>query len=322
MDYNRMEIEYAIIGGLIQDSAQIGQYLPELMPEDFRDVVCHDIYAGLRRMFNRGAPIDRLTVVAELGKDLANPVAEAVRRAAPDMGYYVQLLKRMAIMDEANTCGLAITTAETPEQLPELVDRHHVDEVFDLLFDGGKADVAVQLRLQVPDLFPGSGLLRGGGVGLVVAGGRGGAAIAAVPGGGGRLRGLGSFRPPGGDRGLRLGGKGMLRRQQGAAPEVGVHALEVILRHGADDLQLLEDDVVFLAAVAFHIQHLVHLEVRSTWDMARNSRAERKPVSPPERRDTPSSTGRYARGEEVPRVQTAAATWPQLWAAAPPRETP
>ena len=123
MDYNRMEIEYAIIGGLIQDSSQIGQYLPELMPEDFRDVVCHDIYAGLRRMFNRGAPIDRLTVVADLGKDLANPVAEAVRRAAPDMGYYVQLLKRMAIMDEANTCGLAITTAETPEQLPELVDR-------------------------------------------------------------------------------------------------------------------------------------------------------------------------------------------------------
>lgn len=123
MDYNRMEIEYAIIGGLIRDASKLGQYLPELMPEDFRDVVCHDIYVAMRRMFNRGAPIDRLTVTAELGNDLARPIEEALRRAVSDLGYYVQMLKRMAVMDEANACGLAITTAETPEQLPELVDR-------------------------------------------------------------------------------------------------------------------------------------------------------------------------------------------------------
>ena len=172
--------------------------------------------------------------------------------------------------------------------LAELVDRHHVDEVLDLALDGGKADVAVQLRLEVFDLLLGLDLLHGGGVGLVIPGGGGGAAVSAVPGGG-SLRGLGGVRGLRRLRGLPGGGLG---GQQGAAPEVGVHALEVVLRHGADDLQLLEDDVVFLAAVAFHSQHLDHLEVGSTWAMARKSREERKPVSVPEIRDTPSSTGR------------------------------
>ena len=106
----------------------------------------------------------------------------------------------------------------------ELMDLHQVDEVFHLLLHGGKADIGIQLRHQGLDLF-----------------GRGD--FFALRLGSGRTGGIGFGR--GGP--FRRGGRGVFSGgAPGLAPEVGIHPLQVMLRHGADDLQLLEDDLVFI----------------------------------------------------------------------------
>ena len=123
--------------------------------------------------------------------------------------------------------------------LPHLVDRHHIDQVPDLFFHRLQADIAVQLRLQVLDLLRRRGLrlLRG----RVV-----------VPGGGRRVAFL-RRRLVSGDPGLwRL--RRLSAVQWRGPPEICAHAVEVVLRHCADDLQLLEDDLVLLADVlALHV---------------------------------------------------------------------
>ena len=114
----------------------------------------------------------------------------------------------------------------------QLVDLHHVDEVVDLLLHRAQPDIAVQLRHQVLHLLRRRQLLLGG---LSVAGlGRGG---------GGRvllflaLAGCGR-----GGGGHRL----FSHVFKGRAPKVAVHPLHAVFRHGADHVQLLQNDLILL----------------------------------------------------------------------------
>ncbi len=116
--------------------------------------------------------------------------------------------------------------------LTQLEDLGHVDEVADLLLDGGQADVAVQLREKILDLLRRQLLLPH--LRLL---------FLAVGGGGLVLLHRAGARYAGPVGGLAHVGKG-------GAPEVVVHALEVVLRHGADDLQLLQNDGIFLVHMA------------------------------------------------------------------------
>ena len=106
---------------------------------------------------------------------------------------------------------------------PQLVYGGHVDQVMDLLLDGLQTDVAVQLRQQVLHVLLGQ-RLRGLRLLLRAAG----------------LLVRGLFRHL--IRGLF---RRFVRRGQGRAPEIRIHAAQVPLRHGADHVQLLEDDLVF-----------------------------------------------------------------------------
>ena len=117
--------------------------------------------------------------------------------------------------------------------LAQLIDLHHVDEVVYLLLHHAQSDVAVQLRQQILDLLRRRQLLLSG---LFVAG---------LGGGGGRRVLLLRVLAGDGGRGRRLGrvAGDVLK---GRTPEVAVHALHVVLRHGADHVQLLENDLVFL----------------------------------------------------------------------------
>ena len=101
----------------------------------------------------------------------------------------------------------------------------HVDEVVDLTLDLSEADVAVQLRAQILDLLGRGQLLLLFCRRIIAAGGGGGRAVLVVR--------------------LGRGGTAGCRR----APEITVHLAEVLFRHRADDLQLLQDDLVFLIHV-------------------------------------------------------------------------
>lgn len=123
MDYNRIELEYALVGALIADGRNAGQYLADLRSEDFSDIVCLGIYDAIRKLFNTGSPIDRITVLAELGEDYAEGVAEAYGRRASDIGHYVQLLKQYALIDAARTCGLNISGAQRVDDITLHLDK-------------------------------------------------------------------------------------------------------------------------------------------------------------------------------------------------------
>ena len=121
-----------------------------------------------------------------------------------------------------------------PRLLAPLEDSRHVDEVIHLALDLAKADVGVKLFFEVLDLL-GWGKRRfflfflartDGGCGLV--------RLCAVR----ALR-----RVCFGRNFLRDGGFRRVRRQR-RAPEVAAHAIQVVLRHRADDVELLENDLV------------------------------------------------------------------------------
>ena len=103
----------------------------------------------------------------------------------------------------------------------QLIHLHHVDETSHLLLNGVHAHIAVQLRQQILDtLLGGDLLLLRRLFHLCLFGGL-----------------LGFFR--------LLGGLLRFLFHKRRAPEVGVHAAEVPLGHGADEIHLLQDDFVF-----------------------------------------------------------------------------
>ena len=118
--------------------------------------------------------------------------------------------------------------------LAPLEDGRHVDEVIHLALDLAKADVGVEFFFKVLDLL-GRGKRRFLFLFLVRAGGGGGLVrLCAVC----ALR-----RVCFGCNFLRDGGFRRVRRQR-RAPEVAAHAIQVVLRHRADNVELLENDLV------------------------------------------------------------------------------
>lgn len=122
MDYSRIELEYAIIGELIRKGDRLGEFLPELSREDFKDPVCEGMFRGILQMFSRSAPVDRLTLIAELGSDYEEAVNEAHRRACADLPYYIEVLHRMAAAEARKMLGTVIAGSDDPEELRHALD--------------------------------------------------------------------------------------------------------------------------------------------------------------------------------------------------------
>ena len=59
----RTELEYQIIGAMIHDRETAGKLLQIISRGDFAHEALGAVFAAVRKLFNRDAPIDRLTVV-------------------------------------------------------------------------------------------------------------------------------------------------------------------------------------------------------------------------------------------------------------------
>lgn len=165
IEYNRLELEYSVVGALIADGVNAGQYLAELAAEDFSDVVCLGIFKAVRKLFNAGSPIDRITVLGELGDDYAEGVKEAYRRRTENPGYYAELLKKYAILDDARKCGNEISLAQSVEDIVPQMDRLNnllvskrgrqavtMEEAMSRFMDRHQGDPPKYLRFGLPEL--------------------------------------------------------------------------------------------------------------------------------------------------------------------------
>lgn len=115
----RTELEYQVIGAMVHSKETAAVCLPVLSREDFANEALGAVFAAVRELFNRSAPIDRMTVVQEIGNDRFSELIQAalsVRVPHGNAEYYAAMLRDRARLDRIRTGALAITTADTIDE--------------------------------------------------------------------------------------------------------------------------------------------------------------------------------------------------------------
>ena len=118
-----LELEFSLLGGLIAAGDKAGEHIAALSADDFSESVCRSIYSALRSLFNRRAPIDRVTLLHELGEDYAPALDEAARRAVSDPAHYSELLRQAHRLKEAQQQGFNITNAQKLSDIAPALDK-------------------------------------------------------------------------------------------------------------------------------------------------------------------------------------------------------
>lgn len=118
-----MELEFALLGGLIAAGGRAGEHIAALKAEDFAEPVCRSVYGAIRALFNRRAPIDRVTLLQELGEDYAPVLDEAARRATSELAHYAEMLRRERRLRQAQQRGFEIANAAKLEDIAPALDK-------------------------------------------------------------------------------------------------------------------------------------------------------------------------------------------------------
>ena len=118
-----LELEFALLGGLIADGSKAGEHIASLRPEDFEEPVCRSVFGAIRALFNRRDPVDRISLLHELGEDYAPALDEAAQRATSEVAYYSQLLRQGRRLKEAQKQGFEITNAQSLDDIPPALDK-------------------------------------------------------------------------------------------------------------------------------------------------------------------------------------------------------
>lgn len=117
-----LELEFSLLGGLISSGGKAGEYIAALSTDDFEEPVCRSIFSALRVLFNRRAPVDRISLLHELGEDYAPALDEALRRATSETGHYTDMLLKSRRLKEAQKQGLAIVNAQSLDDVSPALD--------------------------------------------------------------------------------------------------------------------------------------------------------------------------------------------------------
>lgn len=123
---DRAELEYGLIGCMIHDNGMVGKILPILSEEDFGLDPLRSIFRAIRNVFNRNAPVDRVTVLHELGDDGYGEILDAALRYRTPKGnaeLYAGVLRDRARRDEIHALASDLSLAETPEEISALTEK-------------------------------------------------------------------------------------------------------------------------------------------------------------------------------------------------------
>lgn len=124
-DDQRTELEYQVVGAMVHSRETASVCLPILSRDDFANEALGAVFAAVRELFNRGDPIDRMTVVQELGNDGFSELiraALAIRVPHGNAEYYAAMLRDRARLDRIRAGALAVTMADTIDEARTKVD--------------------------------------------------------------------------------------------------------------------------------------------------------------------------------------------------------
>lgn len=115
------ELQYTIVGTLMQEPEKIGETLTRLSVADFPDLPTRGIYAAIGDLHFSGAPIDAVTVLDKAGDEYGEAILYARQQYTTDLDYCVgQLLEKSRILTVQKLAG-QIETADSLEAVERLV---------------------------------------------------------------------------------------------------------------------------------------------------------------------------------------------------------
>ena len=124
-DY-RLELEARIIGTLIKHPESVASVLPRVSVDDFDEIIGNrQLYRAITALTTTGMPIDKITLVHELGNEELLPLVDAsVRRAvSPEtVPHYADILHEEAQLARLQGAAVPLVTAQSPDAFSKAMD--------------------------------------------------------------------------------------------------------------------------------------------------------------------------------------------------------
>lgn len=120
---NLLRIQATILGTLLREPGAMGEAAAELRPELFDGAFCRPIYEAMCRLHFTGSPIDRVTVLHELGEDYAEAMDTVLRYGTGELGYYCRMLKEQGRLEAMQAEALGLSCAQDLKTAEEALNR-------------------------------------------------------------------------------------------------------------------------------------------------------------------------------------------------------
>lgn len=122
-DVNLQQIEYAVLGTMLQRPACVGTVVADVSADDFGLRSTEGLYQAICALHLRGAPIDPVTVLHEAGSDYEPVVSEAMKHQTDDIGYYCSMLHQCSRLRTIQGVAMDLYAADSLAQAEPLVDK-------------------------------------------------------------------------------------------------------------------------------------------------------------------------------------------------------
>lgn len=122
---DRLSPQYAVLGAMLIDQRVIGGAIQKLDDQDFTISQCRIVFQTIRRLWASGSAIDPVIVRDELaGFDIPTSFLVEMMDITPtcqNIDSYIAAMKKQAAIDAIRDIGAQLQTAETVEEITELL---------------------------------------------------------------------------------------------------------------------------------------------------------------------------------------------------------
>ena len=119
---NLVEMQWAVLAGMIVNPDSVGPVLAQLGPEDFTTIATKQLYEVLEHLHSEGAPMELTAIKELLGDDAGLILDEAAKHATEDPTWYVERLRLYRKMADIRAACYNIAGADTLEDMQRGMD--------------------------------------------------------------------------------------------------------------------------------------------------------------------------------------------------------